>query len=239
MKGERFLSALTLTLMLTSLSAVAQVQQTSDPIADVTTAGWMNTYPDGNFRSDLLLSRAELASILVKAFRLDQRQSQAKPIELQDVPPSHWAYRDIQTVLRSGVMSGYREGQFFPEQRMTRAEAFSIIAQAYGVFQFPEDTVSKILASYPDATEIPDWAKKSMATALYEGFVNLQPNQKIDPLAPMTRGDTAYALSVYLRRQHAPADLPNYLEPDLNQSFNKPLTFHQTLAEFQRYFSFL
>lgn len=214
MKRERFLSALSLTLMLTSLSAVAQVQLATDsiptdPIADVTSAGWMSSYPDGNFHSDALLNRAELASILVKAFQLDRRQpQQTKTVQLQDVPPSHWAYQDIQIVLRNGIMTGYREGLFFPEQRITRAEAFSIIAQAYGVFQFPEETVNEILTPYSDAAKIPSWARKSMATALYEGFVNLQPNQQIAPLAPMTRGDAAHALGVYLRRQHAPADLP-------------------------------
>jgi enoyl reductase-like protein len=211
MKKERFLSALSLTLLLTSLSAVAQVQRVSepiDPIAEVTAAGWMNPYSDGNFRSEAVLSRAELASILVKAFRLEQRQLQQPEIQLQDVPPTHWAYADIQTVLRNGIMTGYRQGRFFPEQRMTRAEAFSIIAQAYGVFQFPEESITEILERYPDATAIPVWAKKSMATALYEGFVNLQPDRHIVPLAPMTRGDAAYALSVYLRRQQAPAELP-------------------------------
>lgn len=211
MKKERFLSALSLTLLLTSLSAVAQVERVSDPIdpiAEVTAAGWMNPYPDGNFRSEAVLSRAELATILVKAFRLEQRQTQQPEIQLQDVPPTHWAYDDIQTVLRNGIMTGYRQGRFFPEQRMTRAEAFSIIAQAHGVFQFPEASISEILERYPDASAIPAWAKRSMATALYEGFVNLQPDGQIVPLAPMTRGDAAHALSVYLRRQQAPADLP-------------------------------
>lgn len=214
MKRERFFSALSLTLLLTGLSAVAQVQLSFDPITDVTAAGWMNAYPDGNFRSNVLLSRAELASILVKAFRLDQRQPlQSAPIQLQDVSPTHWAYKDIQTVLRTKVMAGYREGQFYPEQKVTRAEAFSIIAQAYGVFQFPDATINEILAAYPDAAEIPTWARKSLATALHEGFVNLQPDQKIAPLAPMTRGDTAYALSVYLRGQYSPNELPWHSEP--------------------------
>lgn len=214
MKKERFISALSLTLLLTSLSAVAQVQISSDPITSVTAAGWMSTYPDGNFRADAVLSRAELASILVKAFRLNQRQPlSTDTVQLQDVPPSHWAYNDIQTVLQNGIMNGYRQGQFFPEQRVTRAEAFSILAQAYGVFQFPEETISQLLATYPDAGEIPTWARKSMATVLYEGFVNLQPGQKIAPLSPMTRGDLAYALSVYLRRQNTPAELPWQPQP--------------------------
>lgn len=209
MKKERFLSALSLTLLLTSLSAVAEVQRPSSPMDEVAAVGWMQADANGNFHPESLLSRAELASILVRAFRLDQRQStQLSLPQFQDVPPEYPAYADIQTVVRTGIMAGYRGGLFFPEQRITRAEAFSIIAQAYGVFQFPEESINQLLVVYPDAAKIPDWARKSMATALYEGFVNVTPAQEINPLAPMTRQDVAFALSVYLRRQNTSATLP-------------------------------
>lgn len=211
---ERFLSALSLTLLLSGLSAFAQVQPTPtslDPIDQVVEAGLMNRAPNGDFRADAILSRAELASILVRTFELDQRQSSpTATVPVEDVSRSHWAYNDIQTVLRNGIMTGYREGRFFPDQRVTRAEAFSIFAQAYGVFQFPDETVTQILTRYPDSGQIPGWARKSMATALYEGFVNTDKtdNNQINPLSPMTRGDMAYALSVYLERQETPADIP-------------------------------
>ncbi len=110
-------------------------------------------------------------------------------------------------------MTGYREGEFFPNQRVTRAEALSIFAQAYGVFQFPEEDIETVLSRYPDAGEIPAWAKKAIATALYEGFVNVDPTtNEINPLEPMTRGDMAYVLSQYLARQQRTAPIPRQLE---------------------------
>jgi S-layer homology domain len=148
--------------------------------------------------------------LLVKTFDLDKRKTAQKPdIDLPDVPKSHWAYNPIQVVLKTGTMAGYRDGMFFPNQRVTRAEALAIFAQAYGVFQFPDTTIAEILASYPDAGEIPNWARKSMATALYEGFVNLESGtNKINPLKPITRGDIAYALAKYLERQLRPTPFP-------------------------------
>ncbi|MEG5065915.1 S-layer homology domain-containing protein [Microcoleus sp. B3-A4] len=185
-------------------------QEIIDPIDRVVSAGLMNKDGSGNFNAEGLVSRADLAMILVKTFGLERRKTAQKPdMELPDVPKSYWAYSAIQTVLKTGTMSGYRDGMFFPNQRVTRAEALAIFAQAYGVFQFPEPSISEILAKYPDAGDIPSWARKSMATALYEGFVNVDlATNKINPLKPMTRGDTAYALSKYLERQVRPTSLP-------------------------------
>jgi S-layer homology domain len=206
---ERFLGALSITLLLTGLAAATQLQMPSSSLDQAVQVGLMTPQPDGRSNINTVLSRAELASILVKAFHLDRQsfhalpfQASAAAVQLEDVPPSYWAYRDIQLVLQNGIMSGYREGRFYPDQRITRAEAFAIFAQAFGVFQFPEPTVSQVLAQYPDAIQIPRWARKPMATALHEGFVNTK-NDRIDPLSPMTRGDMAYALSVYLRQQDA------------------------------------
>lgn len=181
-----------------------QIQSTplspADAISQVVAAGLMSNLADGQFHPELFVSRAELASILVRAFGLDKRASakQAGTVEVDDVPSSHWAYKDIQTVLKTGIMRGYRGNMFFPNQRVTRAEAFAIFAQAYGVFQFPDNTVEEIVSRYPDAASIPAWARKSLATALNAGFVNTDAQNNINPLQPMTRADMAYALSQYL-----------------------------------------
>jgi hypothetical protein len=211
---RRIVSILPLVFLLQGIPVVAQESAPLDPVEQVVAAGLMSAYPDGNFRSEGILSRAELASILVKTFKLDKRTPpQQANISVQDVPPSHWAYNDIQLVLKNNVMTGYREGRFFPNQRVIRAEAFSILAQAYGVFQFPEDSVAELLSRYPDSDKIPAWARKSVATALYEGFVNVdQTTNQINPLEPMTRGDMAYALNKYLERQETTAPIPWPLE---------------------------
>jgi hypothetical protein len=194
---------------------VVQSQQIIDPIDRVLNAGLMSTDVSGNFNPEGILSRADLAAILVKTFGLERRKTAQKPDrELPDVPETYWAYSVIQIVLKTGTMTGYRDGMFFPNQMVNRAEALAIFAQAYGVFQFPDASISEILAKYPDAGEIPNWARKSMATALYEGFVNIEPGtNKINPLKPMTRGDIAFALSKYLERQVKPGSLPVLDEP--------------------------
>ena len=184
-------------------------EKSSNPIAKVVAAKVMTNYPDGQFYPERLLSRAELASIMVKAFQLDKRQAVTKEnVKVTDVPPANPAFNDIQIVLKSDIMKGYRGNLFFPNQRVTRAEALAIFAQAYGVFQFPDETVNEILAPYPDAASIPAWAKKAIATVTSEGFVNTDAQGNLSPLQPMTRGDMADVLSKYLQRQQPQPETP-------------------------------
>ena len=178
---------------------------TASPIDRVVAAKLMTGYPDGQFHAEAGLSRAELASIIVKVFDVDKRKlPDPSTIEVTDVPTTHWAYPAIQQVLKNKVMQGYRNHRFFPNQKVTRAEGFAILAQAYGVFSFEDKVVDEILTPYSDAYQIPAWARKALATGLHEGFVNTQKAgdfDKISPLRPLNRGDVAYALAKYLDRQ--------------------------------------
>jgi hypothetical protein len=210
------LSTISLVVLLHSFSVIVQAQSTetssgttSDSIQKVIDAKWMTNAPDGNFYPERLLSRAELAAIMVKAFRLDKRQAVSKEnVVIADVPASNWAFNDIQIVLKTDIMKGYRGNLFFPNQRVTRAEALAIFAQAYGVFQFDDDTVNETLSSYPDAGSIPSWARRAIATVVSEGFVNTDSQGNLAPLRPMTRGDMAYVLSQYLQRQRQLPETP-------------------------------
>ncbi|WP_427163052.1 S-layer homology domain-containing protein [Aliinostoc sp. HNIBRCY26] len=212
-----WLSTFSLVLLLQSFPVIVQAQTTetntgvtSEAIQQVVAAKLMTNSSDGNFYPERLISRAELATILVKAFELDKREAaqQEKSIPVADVPSSHWAYRDIQIVLKTDVMKGYRGNLFFPNQRVTRAEGLAIFAQAYGVFQFGDDSVNEILSPYPDAKSIPSWARRAIATVVTEGFINTDAQNNISPLRPMNRGDIAYVLSKYLQRQQKQPETP-------------------------------
>jgi hypothetical protein len=214
---KKILGTLILISLLQTSPIIAQEQSpntipitSAEYIQKVVDSKLMDNFTDGKFYEDKLISRAELASILVKAFYLDKRAilPEKKSVFIPDVPTSHWAYQDIQIVLKTDIMKGYRRNLFFPNQRVTRSEGLAIFAQAYGVFQFPDQSVDKILASHPDAKNIPDWSKRAIATVIAEEFVNMDTQGNIYPLSPMTRGDLAYMLSKYLQRQQKQPSTP-------------------------------
>lgn len=184
-----------------------QTQSNQTPIERVLSMGWMsNPAEDELLDATASVTRSELAQVLGKAFKLDQRITAENPdISVQDMTGDRPDYAAIQIALKTGTMTVDSQGRFFPDRPVTRAEGLAIFAQAYGVFQLSEDTVTELLNDYPDAVDIPDWAKQAMATALQEGFVNTHTNQAIRPLEPMTRADLAYALIQYLDKQQNPA----------------------------------
>ncbi len=189
---------------------VASVNSLSSSIKDrterVLQAGWMSRFPDGQFHPERLVTRAELASVLVKAFDLTSRPHNRKEtMPIADVSATHWAFPSIQTMLKTDTMLGYHQNQrFFPNHLVSRAEGYAIIAQAYGVYQFEQDSLKELLAPYQDRSQIPYWANKAIATSIREGFIHQRgksPQSHLYPMDPLTRGDLVYALDVYLSRK--------------------------------------
>lgn len=184
-----------------------QTQSNQTSIERVFSMGWMSHLEeDATFDPTAAVTRSELAQVLGKAFKLDQRSTAENPaISIQDMTGDRPDYAAIQIALKTGTMTVDNQGRFFPDRPVTRAEGLAIFAQAYGVFQLSEDAVTELLNDYPDAADIPDWANQAMATALQEGFVKTDSNQAIRPLDLMTRADLADALIQYLEKQQNPA----------------------------------
>lgn len=200
----RFREATVLTLMLAAVSAIGQVHLLINPERQVVEAGIMAPAPDGNFRAEASLTRAELASILVKTFDIEQRRIQhtqqawSRSTDLKDVSSLHWAYPEIQSVIQTGVMTPFSGDRFMPDQTVTRAEGFAAIAQAHGGATPPIEVSETILERFPDGQSVPEWARPSMASIVRKGWITLKEDQRIAPQDPLTRGDIARALSIYL-----------------------------------------
>jgi hypothetical protein len=174
-----------------------------DAIDTVQMAKIMGPLSDGAFHPEKVLTRADLASIIVKAFELRERErNPEKKVVLKDVSANHWASKDIGLVVNLGIMQGYRNGYFYPEHPVSRAEGLSVIAQAYGVYQFDDAIISAILSNYPDAQQIPAWARKAVATSLKVGLSDVTPFGLIRPQQLMTRGELAYILYQYLQKEN-------------------------------------
>ena len=104
------------------------------PYADVTKDDWyafavsymtenklIMGYPDGTFKPNNPISRAEFAAI---ASRFDQLKTGLN-LPFNDVGAGHWAYDVIASAADKGWVNGYPDGSFKPENKITRAEVVS------------------------------------------------------------------------------------------------------------------
>ena len=84
--------------------------------------GIVSGYPDGSFKPNKPITRAEFASI---ASRFDAL-AQGNNIAFNDLAPSHWGYNAIRSAATKGWISGYPDNTFRPEKAISRAEVTSI-----------------------------------------------------------------------------------------------------------------
>lgn len=97
-----------------------------DAIGAAQTAGWVKGYPDGSFRPDNPVTRAELAQVLVNYFQLSKGINQNI---FTDINKNYWAAVVIDVLASQGVCQGYPDGSFRPNNNVTRGEAAAMLAR--------------------------------------------------------------------------------------------------------------
>lgn len=88
----------------------------------------LSGYPDGTFRGNNQITRAEFTTIATKFYE----SAPTDTISFLDVAESHWAYGFIRSAYSMGLIQGYPDGTFGPELSITRAEAFVIVNKLLG-----------------------------------------------------------------------------------------------------------
>jgi hypothetical protein len=88
--------------------------------------------PDGRFRPQDAVTRAEMAMIAARWLRLELPADAAQPQAFSDVTDDHWAAAAIFAVQREGIFKGFEDGTFRPEERLTRAQAVVIMNRLLG-----------------------------------------------------------------------------------------------------------
>ncbi|NPV26685.1 MAG: S-layer homology domain-containing protein [Firmicutes bacterium] len=90
-------------------------------------------YPDGTFKADNKITRAEFAAVAVRLLGLEKSAQFTKgDTPFSDVTAAHWASGYINVAVDQGLLKGYPDGTFKPEANVTYAEAVAILVRALG-----------------------------------------------------------------------------------------------------------
>lgn len=144
-------------------------------------------FPDGSFKPNQPVTRAQFAAIVRKAFKGEVVRNATT---FKDIPAKYWATPSIDKAYTTGFMSGYPDQTFRPEQQIPKVQA--LVSLSNGLRFDPVGAIDKPLELYRDAEDIPDYARKSIAAATQKNLVVNYPNVAfLNPNEPATRADIA------------------------------------------------
>jgi hypothetical protein len=149
-------------------------------ITELVASGAIGGYPDGTFKPDQGISRAEFATIVVKAFQLPEKQGKV----FEDTA-NHWAKNFIATAAAHGIVSGYSDTTFGSNDPITREQMAVMIVKATKLAEAQEGR------TFADSAKVSAWAQNAVATASEKNIISGYPDNTFRPQNKATRAEAA------------------------------------------------
>ena len=163
-------------------------------IKRVYTRGWMVGMDEKTFAPDQQLSRAMLAVIL---YAMAGEPAVTGESPFTDVPAGCWYTDAIVWAAQNGIVCGFGDGTFRPNEAVTRAQA-AVMLYGYAAFTGADVTARADLSAYSDAGQIPAWAMDAMQWANARRLIVGRDSSHLAPNGGATRAEMAAILSAYI-----------------------------------------
>jgi len=138
-------------------------------------------YSDGKFEPDGKITRGEFAAILSRVF--DVQGSGNTNAALKDVG-NHWAKEAIKNLVEAGIISGYEDGTFKPDNTMTREEMVVLLSRILNLNNVPKDTTK---GNFDDLQG--SYAANEIRAEAQAGIITGKADAKFDAKSNATRAE--------------------------------------------------
>ena len=136
----------------------------------------------GNFNPDNNMTRAQLATIIVRALGLTPMTGESG---FDDIETTDWCCGYVKTAAYYDIVEGNGSGKFGPDDLITREQAMIMIARAMNLANveviLTYSEVIALIGVYSDSTLISDYAVESVAACLEAGVIH---GKTVDCIAP-------------------------------------------------------
>ena len=126
-------------------------------------------YPDGSFRPDGDMSRAEAAAIFARLIADKKNESVKGTPSFKDTPNNGWYSAFVGYLEKYNIISGYEDGTFRPDESITRAEFVAMTVRFNSLFN--EVKKDGYTVKYTDVASN-YWAYSDIAYAKNVGWLN-------------------------------------------------------------------
>jgi len=193
-RRKQFFTLLLSVVMLTSMIQVNAFAMSNDlenhwaenAIQTWIDQGLVNGYPDGSFRPDANITRAEYMALVNNAFDFSQETS----ISFSDVKPSDWYHTVVRIAVDAGYIGGYPDNTIKPNQPITRQEAATIIVKIQGLSENPLKA-----DDLTDGSSIENWSKGYIGAVVEVGYMMGYPDGSFKAKKAIKRGEAVVALN--------------------------------------------
>ncbi|MEK3916480.1 fibronectin type III domain-containing protein [Paenibacillus sp. FSL H7-0331] len=144
-------------------------------------------YPDGTFKPNHTVTRAEFAVMLMNTLKLQGEGTKLSFIDTAKI--GTWAQKAVAQAVQAGIIYGYEDGSFRPDTEITRAEMAVLLANARG-----QQSEANVATGFADDRSIPAWAKGSVAYVKQAGIVQGKGANEYAPQDHTTRAEAVTVL---------------------------------------------
>lgn len=156
-------------------------------------SGLVKGYNDNSFRPNNPISRAEFAVLLSRALKLEgQAPAYSDFSDISSIPA--WAADGVAQVAARKIITGYEDGSFRADRKITRAELAVIIVRTQGWTVDPS-----AVPTFSDTSDIAAWARPYIASAEKAGLISGKGNNRYVPGEYATRAETITLLVKLLK----------------------------------------
>ncbi|GIP40234.1 hypothetical protein J31TS4_35140 [Paenibacillus sp. J31TS4] len=171
-----------------------------DAVNDMGSRMVINGVGQGEFAPDRAITRAEFAAIIVRGLGL---QTEKRTNSFSDVKTTDWYNGSINTAQSYELISGFEDGTFRPTENITREQAMVMLSKAMkmtGLQAKQQPNEGEPLRSFSDAGQVSAWAAASIADCLKAGLVSGRADQRLEPVAPISRAEVAILVQRLLQK---------------------------------------
>ncbi len=188
-----FLLIVSTCFAVTSFKDVTPSHWAYKPIMQMRGLGILSGYPDGTFRPDQNVTRAEFAKILVSALEIPADSGHGV-LNFKDVPEGHWAKKFVDSVNR--YLTGYDVGgelYYFPDESAVREDVAAALVLAFNLGN--EKYSVNSITRFSDYSTISEGFRKYVAIAYENGLINGYNDGTFRAQESLTRAQIAQLIS--------------------------------------------
>jgi hypothetical protein len=149
----------------------------------------LNGYPDGSFKPDQSITRAEFTKILSSAYDVHPTVATS----FSDVK-THWAKDYIAALSEKKVINGYPDGTFRPERPISRAEMATMLSRIINLGNSEEKFTMEMEPSFPDVNS-DFWAFRNIEIVSRLGILPAHYRSEFQATRLASRADTAWMVN--------------------------------------------